>query len=54
MATRRIVMKNGGMVDVITTSSREQHVCCKIAEVDNWLLSLRETIRRGDIVEGTV
>ena len=54
MATRRIVMKNGGMVDVITTSSREQQVCCKIAEVDNWLLSLRETIRRGDIVEGTV
>ncbi|WP_321417720.1 ATP-binding cassette domain-containing protein [uncultured Methanomethylovorans sp.] len=54
MATRRIVMKNGGMVDVITTSSEEQQICCKIAEVDNWLLSLRETIRRGDLVEGMV
>jgi ABC-type lipoprotein export system ATPase subunit len=54
MATRRIVMKNGGMVDVITTSSQEQQICYKIAEVDNWLLSLRETIRRGDLVEGTV
>jgi ABC-type lipoprotein export system ATPase subunit len=54
MATRRIVMKNGGMVDVITTSPQEQQICCKITEVDNWLLSLRETIRRGDLVEGTV
>jgi hypothetical protein len=39
------------MVDIITTSQEEQDVCCKISEVDNWLMSLRETIRRGDIVE---
>jgi ABC-type lipoprotein export system ATPase subunit len=54
MATRRIVMKNGGMIDVITTTLHEQQLCYKIAEVDNWLLSLREIIRRGDLVEGTV
>ncbi|WP_406659975.1 ATP-binding cassette domain-containing protein [Methanolobus sp. ZRKC3] len=51
MASRRIVIRNGAMVDIITTSPDEQDVCNKIAEVDNWLMSLRETIRRGDLVE---
>ncbi len=51
MASRRIVIRNGGMVDIITTSPDEKDVCDRIAEVDNWLMSMRETIRRGDIVE---
>ncbi|MDK2893068.1 ATP-binding cassette domain-containing protein [Methanohalophilus sp.] len=51
MAARRIVIRNGAMTNIITTSANEQHVCNKIVEVDNWLMSLRETIRRGDIVE---
>jgi ABC-type lipoprotein export system ATPase subunit len=54
MSSRRIVIRNGGMIDIITTSPQEQDVCCRISEVDNWLMSLRETIRRGDIVEGIV
>ncbi|WP_319508640.1 ABC transporter ATP-binding protein [uncultured Methanolobus sp.] len=53
MSSRRIVIRNGGMVDIITTSLQEQDVCGRITEVDNWLMSLRDTIRRGDIVEGT-
>jgi ABC-type lipoprotein export system ATPase subunit len=51
MASRRIVIRNGAMVDIITTSREEQDVCGRITQVDNWLMSLRETIRRGEIVE---
>jgi ABC-type lipoprotein export system ATPase subunit len=51
MASRRIVIRNGAMVDIITTSREEQDVCGRITQVDNWLLSLRETIRRGEVVE---
>ncbi|MDK2834966.1 MAG: hypothetical protein PWP63_2053 [Methanolobus sp.] len=51
MASRRIVIRNGAMVDIITTSREEQDVCSRITQVDNWLMSLRETIRRGEIVE---
>jgi ABC-type lipoprotein export system ATPase subunit len=54
MASRRIVIRNGAMVDIITTSDDEKDVCNKIADVDNWLMSLRETIRRGDIVGDVV
>ncbi len=54
MSSRRIVIRNGGMIDIITTSMQEQDVCSRISDVDNWLMSLRETIRRGDVVEGTV
>ncbi|MEA1984092.1 MAG: ATP-binding cassette domain-containing protein [Euryarchaeota archaeon] len=52
MASRRIVMKNGGMRDIICTSEAEKDVCNKVTEVDDWLMSLRETIRQGDSVEG--
>jgi hypothetical protein len=39
------------MMDIITTSREEQDVCGRITQVDNWLMSLRDTIRRGEIVE---
>ena len=50
MTSRRVVMKNGGMVRVIDTSSEEQKVCEDLAKVDDWLMNLRETIRRGEVV----
>jgi ABC-type lipoprotein export system ATPase subunit len=51
MTSRRIVMKNGGMVRVISTSEGEKTVFSDLLKVDNWLSSLRDTIRRGGTVE---
>jgi hypothetical protein len=50
MASRRIVMKNGGMVKIIRTSDEEKRVFIDLERVDGWLSSLRETIRRGEVV----
>lgn len=50
MATRRIVMKNGGMIKVISTNDEEQRIFKDIERVDSWLTSLRETIRQGEVV----
>ncbi|ABE52362.1 ATP-binding cassette domain-containing protein [Methanococcoides burtonii] len=52
MASRRIVIRNGGMCDIITTSAEEKEMCNRVSEVDDWLMDLREIIRRGDLVEG--
>lgn len=50
MATRRIVMKNGGMTKVISTNALEQRIFKDIERVDGWLMGLRETIRQGEVV----
>jgi len=50
MASRRIVMRNGGMIKVISTTSEERKVFQDIERVDFWLASLRETIRQGEVV----
>lgn len=54
MTSRRVVMKNGGMVKVIETSDEEQKVCEGLAKVDDWLMNLRETIRRGEVVGAAI
>ena len=50
MASRRIVMKNGGMTKVISTNEDEQRVFRDVERMDGWLTSLRETIRQGEVV----
>ncbi len=50
MASRRIVMKNGGITRIISTSEDEQKVFKDIERVDGWLSGLRETIRQGEVV----
>ncbi|HEX7444949.1 MAG TPA: ATP-binding cassette domain-containing protein [Methanothrix sp.] len=50
MASRRIVMKNGGMTKVISTSAEENRIFKEIEKVDGWLMGLRETIRQGEVV----
>ncbi len=50
MASRRIVMKNGAMVKIINTTESERKLFIDLERVDGWLSSLRETIRRGDVV----
>ncbi len=50
LTTRRIVMKNGGMSCVIQRSNEEERMCSTLAELDDWILGLRETIRNGQPV----
>ena len=50
LTARRIVMKNGGMASVIQRSDYEEKMCSRLAELDNWILRLRETIRNGELV----
>jgi ABC-type lipoprotein export system ATPase subunit len=50
MASRRIVMKNGGITKVISTSEEEHRIFRDIERVDGWLASLRETIRQGEVL----
>ena len=51
MPSRRVVMRNGGMYRIIDTSKEERTVCEDLTRVDDWLMSLRETIRQGNVVE---
>jgi ABC-type lipoprotein export system ATPase subunit len=50
MASRRIVMRSGGMTRVICTSEQEQRIFRDIECVDGWLMALRETIRQGEVL----
>jgi ABC-type lipoprotein export system ATPase subunit len=50
MSSRRLVMKNGGMTKVISTTAEEHRVFKDIERVDSWLTGLRETIRQGEVV----
>jgi len=50
MASRRIVMRNGGMIKIISTSEQEHRIFKDIERVDGWLMGLRETIRHGEVV----
>lgn len=54
MTSRRIVMKNGGVCKLIDTSTDERRVCEDLSRVDDWLMNLRETIRRGEVVEAAL
>jgi ABC-type lipoprotein export system ATPase subunit len=50
MAKRRIVMAEGGMRQVLVRSLEEEQACHRLAEMDEHILGLRETIRKGGVV----
>ncbi len=50
MTKRRIVMRNGGIRQVITTTENEMNVCNELVRLDNYMMSLRNTIRQGGLV----
>lgn len=54
LTDRRIAMKNGGVQKIIDTSEEERGVYQDLARVDDWLMRLRETIRRGEVIGGVV
>ena len=51
MADRRIVMKNGGMQKVVSTTTQEKVIAEKLNKVDELMLSLRDRVRNGEIIE---
>jgi len=51
MTDKRIVMRNGGMEKVVGTSSSEKEISSKLNKIDELMLSLREKVRNGEVIE---
>ena len=51
MTDRRIVMKSGGMDKVVGTSEAEKSLSKKLNIIDEFMLSLRDKVRNGDVIE---
>jgi ABC-type lipoprotein export system ATPase subunit len=51
MTDRRIVMKSGGMDKVVGTSNAEKSLSKKLNKIDEFMLSLRDKVRHGEIIE---
>ena len=51
MTDKRIVMKNGGMQNVVDTSEKEKHISEKLNKIDELMLNLRDRVRNGEILE---
>jgi len=50
MASRRVVMRNGGIAGILSTSDQERNVLVDVERIDGWLAALREMIRHGEVV----
>ena len=53
MGTRRVVIENGGIKRVISTSGEERRHLAKLERWDRGVLRLRETLRSGGRIEGS-
>jgi len=51
LGDRRVVIRNGGIADVIDTSPAERANLAFLSQMDEFLASLRQRIRRGDRFE---
>ncbi|MBI5681460.1 MAG: ATP-binding cassette domain-containing protein [Methanobacterium sp.] len=51
MTDKRIVMKNGGMQNVLNTSSKEKQMSEKLNKIDELMLNLRDRVRNGEVLE---
>jgi len=51
MTDRRIVMKSGGMDKVVSTSEAEKSLSKKLNRIDEFMLSLRDKVRHGEVIE---
>jgi len=50
LASRRVVMSEGGMRQIAQRTADEVRLCDRPAKIDEWLITLRETIRDGGLV----
>lgn len=53
-ADKRIVIKNGGISKVLETGEGERNNLSKIEKIDNILLGLRNSLRKGEVIDGEV
>lgn len=51
MTDKRIVMKNGGMRNVVNTSKKEKRMSQKLNKIDELMLDLRDRVRNGEVLE---
>ncbi len=51
MTNRRVVMKTGGMDEVVGTSEAEKSLSKKLNKIDEFMLSLRDKVRHGEVIE---
>ncbi len=54
MAEKRLVIKNGGILKVITTTAQEKENLKLLEEMDNKLLGLRNRLRAGEMLENDI
>ncbi|MGC9516983.1 MAG: ATP-binding cassette domain-containing protein [Methanomicrobiales archaeon] len=52
MTDKRIVMKSGGMQQIVSTTPEEKKISKQLNKIDELMLSLREKVRNGELVEG--
>jgi ABC-type lipoprotein export system ATPase subunit len=51
MADKRIIMRNGGMQQVVTTNNHERALSKKLNKIDEFMLSLRDKVRNGEVIK---
>jgi ABC-type lipoprotein export system ATPase subunit len=51
---RRVIIRNGRVADVITTSEAEKAVLVQLEDIDATLLGVRERLRRGERIEDPI
>jgi ABC-type lipoprotein export system ATPase subunit len=51
MADKRIVMSGGGMQQVVTTTKQEKVLSKKLNKIDEFMLSLRDKVRNGEVIK---
>lgn len=50
-AERRIIMRKGGMQNIISSTDKEKLVSIQLNEIDQHVLELREAVRNGEKIE---
>ena len=51
MTDRRIVMRSGGMEQVISTTKSEKSISKELSRIDDLMMSLRDKVRNGEVIE---
>ena len=51
MTDKRIVMKNGGMRQIVGTTPEEKALSLKLNKIDELMLSLRDQVRNGEVIK---
>ena len=50
-ANKRLIIKNGGIVKIISTTPKEKEVASYLNKLESYNLSIRESLRRGENIE---